>query len=87
MWSAHLPWAKFSMTCHDVLFHYVECVICCIVNGKPFIGPKWDTLKEDGGKRKVDKGLPHLGNLKANGISQKIVGTYEDLCYLKHAHW
>jgi hypothetical protein len=51
--------------CHDVLFHYVQCVICYIVNGKPnILVPKWDTLKEHNGKRKVDKGLLHLGSLK-----------------------
>ena len=47
-----------------MLVHYMQCVIY-IVNGNPkILAPKWDTLKEHNGKRKVDKGLMHLGNLE-----------------------
>lgn len=60
-----MNWAEFFRTCHDVLFHYVKCVICCVVRGKPkILAPKWDTLKEHGGKRIVGTSLPHWGNLK-----------------------
>ena len=75
-WAARLLWAKLYRG-GDGLYEFVKCLVCSTVEGRvKILGPKWDTLKKHGRKRKATCDMPN----RIKKDQWYIAKNYKHLC-------